>query len=246
MNLRNAFFKAFFGALCLFTYVVQAQEGAAPLDVYKIEFAASGKKQLAAMVAYCHPEYLYATQTGDDRKKTSWLVWYQAEKLLKIDGKQGLPLDYRKQLKTNVYLTGAPIDTAIDNQLADNESSGKWDNENEYNMPGYGTLTFTKNTAAIYGYLCQKAIIQYHLDAQCKVGMIRKIEIWYCPELPPYYLPPFSFLQKIPGAALMISMQDTGGRTEYLRATRITKQQKDISFFKPSKDIRILYPPKLK
>jgi hypothetical protein len=76
--------------------------------------------------------------------------------------------------------------------------------------------------------------------------MIRKIEIWYCPELPPYYLPPFSFLQKIPGAALMISMQDTGGRTEYLRATRITKQQKDISFFKPSKDIRILYPPKLK
>ena len=245
MNFSKAFFSLLL-SFCFFSYAVWAQEGATPLDVYKIEFTTSSKKQASAMVAYCHPEYLYATQTDDDKKKTSWLVWYHAEKLLKIEDQQGLPLNYKKQLKTNVYLSGAPIDTTIDNQLTGNDSYGEWDNENEYNMPGYGVLTFTRNTSAINGYLCQKAIIQYHLDAQCKGGVIRKTEIWYCPELPPYYLPPFSFLQKIPGAALMISMQDTGGKTEYLKARRITKQQKITSFFKPSKDIRIMYPPKLK
>lgn len=233
-------------AVCTATHTVQAQQTTDTLDVCKIVFGnpAINKEQNPSMVAYCHPEYLFATQTAFDQKQTSWLVWYGAERLMKIEDKQGIPLNYRKQLKNNVYLEDAPIDTAIDNQQANSPGHGAWDNENEYLMPGYGVLTPTDDTTTIESYLCRKAVIQYHLDAGCKVGMIRRIEIWYTMDLPRYYLPPFPFLQKIPGAMLMVAIQDTGGETTCLRATSITKERKDISFFRPSKDLHILYPPK--
>lgn len=253
MIFKNIFRKTnllILSGVCAATHTVQAQQSTDTLDVCKIEFSSSespviNKKQKASMVAYCHPDYLFATQTGYDRKKISWLVWYEAERLMKIEDKQGMPLNYRKQLKNNVYLEGAPVDTAMDNQLARSHRKGAWDNENEYLIPGYGVLSPAEDTITIEGYPCRKAVIQYHQDAGCKEGTIRRVEIWYTMDLPPYYLPPFAFLQNIPGAMLMIAMQDTEGKTTYLRATSITKQQKDISFFKPPKDIQIMYPPML-
>lgn len=254
MILKHIFRKAnllILSGVCAATHTVQAQQSTDTLDVCRIEFGSSespatNKKQKASMVAYCHREHLFATQTAYDQKKTSWLVWYEAERLMKIEDKQGIPLNYRKQLRNNVYLEGTPIDTAIDNQLANTHSNSDWDNENEYLIPGYGVLTPTEDTITIEGYSCRKAVIQYHQDAGCKEGMIHRVEIWYTLDLPRYYLPPFSFLQNIPGAMLMIAMQDTDGGTTYLRATSIIKERKDISFFKPSKDIQILYPPRLR
>lgn len=234
--------------LCLVitAHTLQAQDNDEKLDVYKIEFtstgiAAEGNKSAPSMLVFCHPDYLNATETGAGLEKTSWLVWYKKKKLLKIDGKRGLPLNYNMQLKTNVHLPGEAIDST-----GEENGTGDWDNENEYNTPGEGVVSLTKDTMTIKGFLCRKATIQYHFDAQCTDGLIHWIEIWYSPDLPQFYLPPFAFLQKIPGAALMITLDDGNETKVGYKADRITKQQENISFFRPSEDIRILYPPKLK
>jgi len=251
MHCNNNFYTTRLGfllSLCFLSFSLHAREPGEKLDVYRIAFSATGKvptgkRQRPAMEVYYHPGYLYATQTGSDQAQTSWLIWHKAEKLLKIEGKQGLPLNYTRQLKTNVYLPGEAIDS-VQNAAANTNNTGDWDNENEYNAPGYGTLALTEDTATIRGYLCRKAVIQYHFDAQDSEGLIRGITIWYSPGLPPFFLPPFSFLQKIPGAALSIAIEDFNRKTVTLRAYSIVKQQKDITFFSPSKDLYILYPPK--
>lgn len=234
--------------LILVTQVLWAQESADTLEVRKITFvstekSAGGKKPSAGMTVYYHPDYLYATQTQSDGAATSWLLWHQAGRLLKIDGQQGLPLNYQLQLKTNVYLPGEAIDTTA--AIEKGDSDGDWDNANEYNGPGYGNISFTNDTMRIAGYRCQKAVINYVYPPQCADGLIRSITIWYNAELPPFYLPPFTCLQKIPGAALMMVIETLDGETAGYKATAIEKEQKTISFFRPSKDIRILYPPKL-
>ncbi|MBC9909348.1 hypothetical protein [Chitinophaga varians] len=230
------------------THLLRAQESPDTLEVRKITFTstektAAGKKPSAGMTVYYHPDYLYATQTQSDGSATSWLLWHHAGRLLKIEGQQGLPLNYGLQLKTNVYLPGEAIDSSTTTEKAGND--GDWDNANEYNGPGYGKINFTNDTTTIAGYPCKKAVIHYVYPPQCADGLIRSITIWYNAELPPFFLPPFTCLQKIPGAALMMMVETFDGATDGYKATAVEKQQKTISFFRPSKDIRILYPPKL-
>lgn len=234
--------------LCTATTSLSAQENPEMLDVYKISFdptAKSGRnKTLGASMTVCyHPDYLHATQTNSDGKKTSWLIRHPKKMLLQIDGKQGLPLNYATQLKTNVYLPGETIDSAANTKKP--ADAGDWDNENEYNGPGIGHISFTEDTLTVAGYVCQKAVIAYKFPGQCKVGEILKTTVWYSPQLPPFYLPPFTFLQKIPGAALMICMEDSGGATACYIASSVAKEKKPVSFFKPANDIQIMYPPKL-
>ncbi|NML40071.1 hypothetical protein HHL17_22920 [Chitinophaga sp. G-6-1-13] len=235
--------------LLMATHLLRAQDTSDTLDVCKIVFAATGKPANskmppASMTVYYHPDYLYATQTHANRKETSWLIWHHKRMLLQIDGKQGLPLNYGMQLKTNVYLPEETIDTA--NNIEKTGSDGDWDNENEYNGPGYGKISFAEDTMTITGHLCKKAVINYSYPPQCTTGLIRRITIWYSPDLPQFYLPPFTHLQKIPGAALMICITTADGSKDCYKATDIVHEQKTISFFRPSKDIRILYPPRLK
>ncbi|MBC9932278.1 hypothetical protein [Chitinophaga qingshengii] len=228
---------------------LHAQENTSTVDICKIEFAAAielmssakvvpAPKPPVAMAVYYNPDYLYGMLVQDDGKERSWLIWHHRKMLLQIDDKLGLPLNYGKQLKTNVYLPGeAKADTATYSTVAD------WDNESEYDSPGKGTLTLTEDTTTIQGYMCRKAIIQYHADSLGKAGPVRSVEIWYCPDLPAFVIPPYSFLQKIPGAALAIMTESTYGKKTFLQASSITQQQEDITFFRPAEDIQIMYPP---
>ncbi|QJB38453.1 hypothetical protein HF324_11475 [Chitinophaga oryzae] len=232
--------------LCLAVRLSRAQAVSDSLLVNKIIFASSeaakdASKTAPALTVTYSPEYLLATQNNGDGNATSWLIWHERQMLLQINDRQGLPMSYDIQLKTNVFLPGEAIDTAANIT----RHPGEWDNVNEYNGPGTGRISFTTDTLTIAGYATGKAVINYSYPPACTDGLIRSTTIWYSRELPPFFLPSFTFLQKIPGAALMICIETTDGEKAYYKATEVTKQQQPVSFFRPSKDIRILYPPTL-
>ncbi|MGN7824076.1 hypothetical protein ACTJJB_28395 [Chitinophaga sp. 22536] len=233
------------------SHLLQAQDASDTLEVYRIIFAATGKPASSktpspSMTVCYHPDYLSATQTYANRKATSWLIWHHKKMLLQIDGKQGLPLNYRMQLKTNVYLPEETIDSTATPETNNSADNGDWDNANEYNGPGYGKIDFTADTMTIVGYGCRKAVINYYYPPQCTNGLISSVTVWYTPDLPGFYLPPFTYLQKIPGAMLMICVTTADGATDGYKAADIVKEQKPVSFFRPAKDIQVLYPPRLK
>lgn len=234
--------------LCLSAHLSWAQDITDSLQTHKITFvsseaAAHAPNATPALAVTYSPAYLLATQNAGDGTSTSWLIWHERRMLLQIEGQQGLPMSYDIQLKTNVYLPGETIDTAT--AAASPKHSGEWDNPNEYNGPGIGRISFTADTLTIAGYATSKAVIHYTYPPACTDGLIRRTTIWYSRELPPFCLPPFTCLQKIPGAALMICVETTDGGKAYYKATEVTRQQQPVSFFRPSKDVRILYPPKL-
>lgn len=237
-----------FVCLYLAPHVARAQGATDSLEVYKITFTStekpvSSQKPVPSMTVTYNPEFLSATQSFEDGNKTSWLIWHEKRKILQIDGQQGLPLNYERQLKTNVYLPGESTDSTT--RAAAVVRRGEWDNENEYNGPGTGKINLTEDTLTIAGYPTHKAEINYTYPPACKDGLISRITVWYSPGLPPFFLPPFTCLQKIPGAALMISIETADGAKTSYKATDVTQQLQPVSFFRPSKDIGILYPPEL-
>ncbi|SKA37053.1 hypothetical protein SAMN04488128_104214 [Chitinophaga eiseniae] len=233
--------------LCMAAHLSRAQLPPDSLQAYKItltssEKTAGSKTPTPSLTVIYSADYLRATQNRGDGQATTWLIWHERRMLLQIDGQQGLPLSYDIQLKTNVYLPGEKIDSTATTAI---KRSGEWDNPNEYNGPGIGRISFAADTLTIAGYATSKAVIYYTYPPSCTDGLIRKTTIWYSRELPPFCLPPFTCLQKIPGAALMICIETTDGAKVCYQATEVILQQLPASFFRPSKDIRIFYPPKL-
>lgn len=214
------------------------------LDVYKIEYGfyikatdnspaseipmhveqeRMEKADWRPLQVYAHTEYLYAKEISHGYEENTWLLQYKTKSLWKLGSKMAFPMNFDGFLNTDVYTT--------DEQVADSTY-------------GYGRITFTEDTMTVAGYLCRRAIIHYTKDAWGEGDTKNETTVWYCPQLPKFYLPEYEYLQKIPGAALLIWHDRGYGQVEGEIALKVTKQKKPGSFFQLPKGTNILYPPK--
>lgn len=219
----------------------QTPKASVRLDIYRISFEAyrgyiadepvrplpkpAGKGRNAPLVIYAHPDYVLAREQKPGAEQTAWIIQYQEPSVMEIHGKMALPMNPGIQLATNVYAADEPVaDSAVD----------------------YGVVSLLPDTMRIAGYLCKKAVIRYTPAPIPGNDEHRDVEIWYTPDLPVFYLPPFSYLQKIPGAALCIATERGNGLKDGYIATKTGRQQVPRSFFDVPEGVQIMYPPKLK
>lgn len=246
MKNKNRLFSAITICGALFTILsrpagAQTPKASIKLDIYQISFEAyhehiadepvrnlpkpAGKSRSTPLVVYAHPDYVLAREQKPGAEKTTWIIQYREPSVMEIHGTMALPMNPEIQLATNVYAADEPV----------GDSTGD-----------YGVVSLLPDTMSIAGYLCKKAVIRYTPAPIPGDEEHQAVEIWYTPDLPPFYLPPFSYLQKIPGATLRVAIEKGAGLKDGYVAMKISRKQVPPSFFDVPKGVHIMYPPKLK
>jgi|GEM_PF-94220 len=84
-----------------------------------------------------------------------------------------------------------------------------------------------KSTKVIQGMICHKATIEIGVPEGVDMGGFDpKVDIWYSKDLPPLFWGEYSYLRKLPGAALNISTNGIG-----IEAMSVSKQPYDATLF---------------
>lgn len=192
-----------------------------PMHVEQERMEKAGWKPL---VVYAHPEYLYAEDILPNGDETIWQIKYKIKRLMELRGKMALPMNFDELMKTNVYLT-------------DEGFPERWKK--------HGGTTLTNDTITVAGHLCKRAVINYTPDAVRPGDTKLETTVWYCPELPRFYLPSFEYLQKIPGMALLVYSDRGHGEIKGIVAKNVVKLKKPASFYQLPKGTFIMYPPEI-
>lgn len=221
-----------------------AQAKSAQLDVYKIDYGFYSKATDTSIISevpmqvqqermekarwkplsvYAHSDYLYAEDVSISNEKTIWQINYKTKDLMQLQGKMALPMNFDGFLNGRIFF---PHEAITDSTHA------------------FGILTLTDDTMTVAGYRCKRAVIQFTEQAWDEGDTKAEITVWYCPQLPKFYLPGYEYLQKIPGAALLVANDRGYGEAKGIIAKAVVKQKKPVSFFKLPKGTIILYPPK--
>lgn len=211
------------------------------VDVYKVDFGfyidvtdtsytseasrRNNKIDWKPLLVYAHPEYLYAEDILSNKEKTIWQIKYKNKSLMQLQGKTALPMNFDGFLNTDVY--------TADEEIKDKTS-------------GYGRLIFSNDTMTVAGYLCKQAVIRYWTKEGWVDTKEGETSIWYCPQLPRFYLPGYDYLQKIPGMALLILDDLAYGERKGIEAKAVVKLKKTVSFFDVPKGTFVMYPPSIK